>query len=61
MKTEYEIIIRNKRNNELVCQIVPETCLVAVNKIEYPPELDGWKRKTPLWNNLSDDEKKEND
>lgn len=55
---EYEIIIRDKKNNELVRQIVPETCLIAISKIEYPFKQTGWKKKVQIWNNLNDDEKK---
>lgn len=56
--TEYEIVIRDSENNELVRQLVPTTCVISIVQVESPKELYGWKKRTLLWDNLSDEEKK---
>lgn len=56
MKKEFEIIIRDKNNNELVRQVVPDTCLIAVIQNEQITQ-DGWKKQIPLWMSLTDEEK----
>ena len=53
---EYEIVIRDNDNKEIVRQIVPEPLFIYITKLEMIE--DGWKKATPLWNNLSEKEKK---
>lgn len=53
----YEIIIRDSKNNELVRQVVPKSCLIAVLEVE-DMKLDGWKKKNQVWCNLSEEEKR---
>ena len=54
----YEIIVRDSKNNEILKQEIPDSCVISVIKAESTEELNGWYKREMIWSNKSFDEKK---